>query len=95
MFRVRRIKSGQVAAVEKSKTQKKAEKSDEEELSDDYAPFAGAVARGTRKFSPIGFLVLNPEEYGAHILLTGHVRNQGRGNLFAFEAPSLEVFWGN
>jgi hypothetical protein len=30
--------------------------------------------------------VLNPS------ILTGHVGNQGRGNLFAFEAPSLELF---
>ena len=53
----------------KPKTPKKAEKwSDGEELSDDRAPFAGAaaVARGTRKFSPLGFLImLCQSDFGA------------------------------
>ena len=62
-------KTSRTTTSKNSKTPEKAEKwSDGEELSDDRAPFAGAaaVARGTRKFSPLGFLkMLCQSDFGA------------------------------
>ena len=62
-------KTSRTTTSKNSKTPKKAEKwSDGEELSDDRAVFAGAaaVARGTRKFSPLGFLImLCQSDFGA------------------------------
>ena len=54
-------KTSRTTTSKNSETPKKAEKwSDGVELSDDHAPFAAAaaVARGTRKFSPLGFLIM-------------------------------------